>query len=320
MASLAYIQVTRKCNQECRFCSNPPNRRTLSLDQGKKLIDLYIKKRFDGIIFTGGEPTISPHLADLIKYASFKKMLHRIITNGQKLADYNYLLTLKDAGLYHLHLSFYSYKEKVQAFLTKNKDSLKNIIQALKNLEKIGGITTDINITINHYNADHLLENVEWIIGNFPFVHHFVWNNLDPIMNRAKKNPDTIPRLSEFELSLYQSMEFLEKNNKTFRVERIPLCYLPGYEHVLNETRKLVKKEKRMTFFLDNRGFLFENDWSDKWGYGKAECCRFCSLVSICPGLYQINKFYSPKDLHAVFVDKDEIINRILYGRKESRT
>lgn len=317
MASLAYIQVTRKCNQECRFCSNPPNKRTLSLKQGKKLIDLYAKKGFEGIIFTGGEPTLSVYLVDLIKYANFKKVPFRIITNGQNLADFNCLLSLKNAGLYQLHLSLYSYKEKIQAFLTKNKDSLKNIIQALKNLEKIGGITTDINITINHYNADHLLENVKWLIERFPFVRHFVWNNLDPIMNRARKNPDTIPRLSEFELSLHKSLEFLEKNNKTFRVERIPLCYLSGYEHVLNETRKLVKKEKRLTFFLDSRGFLFEKDWLDKWGYGKAKCCAACSLTSICPGLYQINKFYSPKELYPVFVDKQSIINRIIYGREE---
>lgn len=315
MANLAYIQVTRKCNQECRFCSNPPNKRTLPLKQGEKLIDLYIKKRFEGIIFTGGEPTISPHLTDLIKYASFKKMPHRIITNGQKLTDYNYLSALKDAGLYQLHLSIYSHKEKTQAFLTKNKDSLKNIIQALKHLKKIGGITTDINITINHYNADHLLESVKWILGNFPFVHHFVWNNLDPIMNRAKRNPDTIPRLSELELSLWQAMRFLEENNKTFRVERIPLCYLAGYEHVLNETRKLVKKEKRMTFFLDSRGFLFEDDWLEKWGYGKAECCRSCTLTSICPGLYQMDKFYSSRELYPVFIDKQEVIKRVRNGR-----
>lgn len=315
MASLAYIQITRKCNQECRFCSNPPNKRTLSIREGKKLIDQYIKKGFEGVIITGGEPTLSPNLADLIKYAAIRNMPCRIITNGQKLADFDYLLSLKKSGLYHLHLSIYSYKEKIQTFLTKNKDSLKNIIGALRNLERIGGITVDINTVINHYNADHLLDNVKWIMQNFPFVHHFVWNNLDPIMNRARKNPDTIPKLTEFELSLNQAMNFLERNHKTFSVERVPLCYLPAYEHVLNETRKLVKKEKRLTFFLDSRGFLLEKDWLGKWGYRKADCCKLCFVNSICPGLYQMDRFYSSKELHPVFVDRQKIINKILYGR-----
>lgn len=315
MASLAYIQVTRKCNQECRFCSNPPNRRSVSLEEGKSLIDLYVKRGFEGIILTGGEPTLSVCLADLIRYAALKKIPCRIITNGQKIADFDYLASLRDAGLIHFHLSLYSCREKVQAFLTRNNDSLKNITGALKNLGKIQGITVDINITINHYNADHLPENVRWIVRDFPFVRHFVWNNLDPVMNRARANPDTIPELSEFELSLHQAMEFLEENGKTFRVERVPLCYLSGYEHVLNETRKLIKKEERLTFFLDSRGLLSEKNWLKKWGYGKAACCRDCFLDSICPGLYQINRFYSAKELRPVFINKTTVIDKVIYGK-----
>ncbi len=314
MAELAYIQVTRQCNQECRFCSNPPNKNTLSFAQGKKLIDLYIKEGFAGVILTGGEPTLSPHLEGLIRYAAKRKISCRIITNGQKISDFGYLSNLKKAGLRHLHLSFYSYKEKIQAFLTRKDDSLKNIILAFDNLSKIGGLTTDMNITINHYNADHLLENVRWVVGNFGFVRHFVWNNLDPVMNRARENPDTIPRLSEFELSLRQALNYLEKNNKTFRTERIPLCYLSGYEHSLNESRKLIKKEKRLTFFLDKRRFLCEDNWLKKSGYGKAQCCDSCSLTSICPGLYQIDKFYSGKELYPVFTDRKKIIERIKDG------
>jgi MoaA/NifB/PqqE/SkfB family radical SAM enzyme len=315
VASLAYIQLTRECNQQCRFCSNPPTKKTLTLEQGKKLIDLYIKKSYDGIIFTGGEPTLSPFLGDLISYCRVKNMPCRIITNGQKLADYSYLLELKKAGLQQLHLSFYSYKKEIQSFLTQNKDALDNIIKALRNLEKLPKIRVDMNIVINHYNAGHLYENVSWIVKNFSFVRHFVWNNLDPYMDRAKENPDTIPRLSEIELSLHRALVFLEKHHKTFRVERLPLCALPEFEHVLNETRKLVKKENRVTFFLDNRGFHYENDWKKKWGYDKTDCCKTCFLDSICPGLYQMDKFYSSKELHPVFVSKEAITAKILHGR-----
>ena len=312
MASLAYIQVTRKCNQRCRFCSNPPNKRSISLEEGQKLIDFYIEEGYEGVIFTGGEPTLSPILPDLIKYACKRGFPNRIITNGQKLADMEYLKILKDAGLSNINVSFYSFKKDVQAFLTKKEDSLTNIILALENLGKIGGISVNVNTVINHYNADHLFENVKWIVENFPFVRHFVWNNLDPLMNRARRHPDTIPKLNEFELSLQKAMQFLESKGKTFRLERIPLCYLKGYEHLLNETRKLVKGEERLTFFLDKRGLLREKEWGQKYGYGKADCCKVCFLNTICPGLYQIDRYYSSKELHPVFVDKKKIIERIL--------
>jgi len=318
MASLAYIQITRKCNQNCRFCSNPPTRKRLSLSEGKKLIDSYIKKGYDGIIFTGGEPTIYPHLLELIRYAEDKKISHRIITNGQKLADFGFLEQLKKAGLYHIHLSIYSIRNEVQEYLTRTPGCLENTFKALENLQKIGGISVNINTVINHYNAGYLLENVKFIVKNFPLVNHFVWNLLDPTMNRVRRNKDVIPKLNEFELSLHQAMEFLEKNGKTFRTEMIPLCYLPNYEWTLNETRKLVKKEARLTFFLDNRKFLFEkaDDWGKRFGYQKAKCCKICSLNSICPGLHHMDKYYFSKELFPVFISKEKIIKKIIETSK----
>jgi MoaA/NifB/PqqE/SkfB family radical SAM enzyme len=312
MANLYYIQVTRKCNQKCRFCSNPPNKRVLSLEEGKKLIDFYRKKGCDGLIFTGGEPTLSPHLPEFLRYASSKNIPFRIITNGQNLADFDYLKSLKEAGLQLIHLSIYSIKEEVQDFLTRNPGSLKNILKALENLKKIGEITVHMNMVINHYNADHLLENVKFFVENYPFIYHFVWNNLDPSTTRVRKNKDTIPTLNEFQLSLYEAMAYLTKHKKSFRVERVPLCYLPEFEHNSTETRKIVKSEKRSTFFLDKRGLHDEKDWRHKWGYSKDKRCRYCFLDSICPGLYFKDKYYSSKELYPVFVSKEEIIEKIL--------
>jgi len=314
MANLYYIQVTRECNQKCLFCSNPPNKRVLSLKEGKKLIDFYKKKGCEGIIFSGGEPTLSPLLPEFLKYAALKKIPSRIITNGQKLADFKYLKILKDAGLNHVNLSMYSVRESVQDFLADNPGSLKNILKALENLGKIKGIAVNINTVINHYNAGHLLENVNFVVENFPFVNHFVWNNLDPSTTRARKNKGTIAKLNEFELSLHEAMAYLANNKKTFRVERVPLCYLAGFEDASTETRKIVKSENRKTFFLDKRGFLNEEDWKSKRGYSKSQCCRNCFLNSICAGLYRKDKYYSSKELYPVFVDKEKIVNKIVYG------
>ncbi|MBN1899547.1 MAG: radical SAM protein [Spirochaetes bacterium] len=316
MAKLYYIQVTRECNQMCRFCSNPPNENRLTLKKGKNLIDYYIKKGCDGLVFTGGEPTLSEHLPSFIQYANKRKVYHRIITNGQRLADFDYLKSLKEAGLYHMHLSVYSVKEDVQDFLTRNPGSWKHILKALENLGQIGDITVDINIVINYYNADHLYENAKFFVETFPFVNHFVFNNLDPSTSRARSNKDTIPTLNQLELSLHDALVFLSHHKKTFRIERLPLCYLTDFEHTSTETRKIVKSEDRSTFFLDNRGFLEEKDWLKKWGYSKAPCCEICFLNSICPGLFHMDKYYSSRELYPVFVDKKTIMTRILNGKR----
>ena len=56
--------------------------------------------------------------------------------------------------------------------------------KALENLGKTD-ITVNINTVINRYNCDHLHENIAWFIANFPFIRHFVWNNLDPSIGPA---------------------------------------------------------------------------------------------------------------------------------------
>jgi len=311
MANLAYLQITRECNQHCRFCSNPPTQKSRPLSFFKKMIDYYAKQQYEGIIFSGGEPTLYPHLSSLISHASDKKLSSRIITNGQKTAEPNYLDELIKKGLKHICLSVYSNDPAVQSFLTDNISSLQNIKKTLSYLKK-AGITVDIATVINKYNAGHLSHIVRWLTDNYPFINHFVWNNLDPLMNRASSHPDTIPRLIDFELELRHAMELLHQRGKTFRAERIPLCYMPSFAHCSTETRKIVKKEERIVYFLDSKGLVRQKQGV----YGKAECCHSCTLCEICAGLYQMDKFFSSKELYPLFIDKEEVKKKIAFNNE----
>src|SRR5512135_2622463 len=73
MANLAYIQITRECNQLCRFCSNPPTKRVISFARVRRLMDTYQAQGYAGVIFSGGEPTLYPHLENAFAYAREKK-------------------------------------------------------------------------------------------------------------------------------------------------------------------------------------------------------------------------------------------------------
>lgn len=309
MARLGYIQVARICNQNCIFCSNPPNGRLISFAKFKKTIDYYVKQKYDGIILTGGEPTLHPDLNKFIEYANSRNIHPRIITNAQKIANIKYLSSLISSGLNHIHISLYSCDPEIQTFLTRNKKSFKNIKKALDNFKKLSiNINININTAINKYNAGHLSKNVEWIVKNYSFVTHFVWNNLDPLMMGFIRK-GIIPELIDFEAELWKAVRFLEKNDKTFRVERVPLCYMDGFEQYSTETRIIVKNEERAGYFLDERDFFKKTSGS---GGGKTDCCNICHLNDICDGLYEMDKYYSSKDLYPVFIDKEKIIKDIL--------
>jgi MoaA/NifB/PqqE/SkfB family radical SAM enzyme len=307
MANLGYIQVTRLCNQKCRFCSNPEREATLSLEQAQVMIDDFIARGYDGIILTGGEPTLHEDLDKIIAYATRRGIPARVITNGQKLIDMELLKRLYDAGLRHCHVSVQSCDEKKQGFLSSNEKSLKNILKSLENLGKLG-VKVDINTTINHYNANELDKLAMFLVSRFPFITHYVWNNLDPKMNRATENPDVIPKLWEFEISLNNAMRFLHESGRTFRAERIPLCYMADFAWASTETRKIVKGEERIVRFLDEKGFVRETLFE----HGKAEVCKVCRFDPICAGLYEMDVYYSSKELYPVFLDPDVVRAKIL--------
>lgn len=309
MAELNYLQVARVCNQKCLFCSNPENGRTITLEEGRALVDSFAGNGAAGVILTGGEPTLFAELPSLVAYAREKGLPPRLITNGQRTSSFEYLESLAKAGLEHLHVSVHSHLDEVQGRLTGNPESLRRIRRTLENAGRLG-LRVDINTVINKENAGHLSRITAWLAREFPFLRHFVWNNLDPMMNRASLNPGLVPKLSDFEVELHHAMTGLHETGRTFRVERVPLCFMSDFPHRSTETRKFVKEEGRRIFFLDEKGLRVQDRRS--WSYGKAPRCGSCSLDPLCAGLYQMDVYYSSAELCPVFVDAKDVARRVL--------
>ena len=119
MANLGYLQLTRNCYQQCRFCSNPPTGVDLTEAQMRGLIDDLVDLGYDGVILTGGEPTLSPLLKPALRYATERGLYNRMITNGQLLADKDFFAEVVEAGLQHIHVSLHSYRPEVHDFITR---------------------------------------------------------------------------------------------------------------------------------------------------------------------------------------------------------
>jgi MoaA/NifB/PqqE/SkfB family radical SAM enzyme len=304
------MQVVRHCNQYCRFCSNPATGWILDLETAQKQIDDFAARGYHGIILTGGEPSLSDLIPEITRYAVGKGLHVRMITNGSRIARPGVAEAYRDAGLTHFHVSIHSCREELEDFLTGVKGSHALAMEALERLGAVGA-TVNINTVINRFNADHLDENVRTFAGRFPFLQHFVWNNLDPSMGRAETNRDTAHRLADFELSLARAMRWLERTGRSFRVERVPLCYMTEFAHCSTETRKIIKSEERTVHFLDEKGTVRQTDFV----HAKADVCRSCSLDAICGGLFELGDHYDLGELHPVFVDKDAIVRKVLRDR-----
>jgi MoaA/NifB/PqqE/SkfB family radical SAM enzyme len=317
MANIGYMQVVRHCNQYCRFCSNPETGYILDLETAKREVDDFAARGYFGIILTGGEPSLSPIIPDITRYAVEKGLHVRMITNGSKIADKDVARRFVESGLRHYHISIHSCREDVEDFLTGVKGSFALAMRALENLGALDeerraegkeGVTVNINTVINAFNCDHLDENIRYFTERFPFLRHFVWNNLDPSMGRAETNRDTAHRLRDFEVSLNKAMRILAQAGRTFRVERVPLCFMVDFAHASTETRKIIKGEERIVHFLDEKGTIRQTDFK----HPKAEACRHCTLNDICGGLFELGDWYDLDELSPVFVPKEPIVRRVL--------
>ncbi|MBN1770666.1 MAG: radical SAM protein [Deltaproteobacteria bacterium] len=307
MTQLGYIQVTRICNQRCLFCSNPDNQRLVTLEGFRAQLRDLVETGHPGVLLTGGEPTLHPELPRLVELAARAGLAVRIITNGQETSRPGVLARLRRAGLRHLHVSLYSSRPAVQERITRHPGSRRRIARTLREAERLR-LTVDVNVVLSALNAPHLPETVRWVVRSFPRVRHFVFNGLDPHTDRVAEHPEVVPKLSDLELPLLRTLAFLEAEERTFRVERIPLCYLGDWPHVSTETRKIVKGEGRVIHFLDAKG----RHAATSFEHEKAACCAACTLAPICAGLYSMDRYYASSELYPLFVDPEPIRRRIL--------
>ena len=308
MANIGYIQVVRHCNHFCGFCSNPTTPYVHTFETMKVLVDDLTKRGYFGVILTGGEPSLHPELPRIARYARDQGLHVRMITNGWRLADEGFAKEMADAGLSLVHVSVYSVRPDVEERLRGLPDTLPKAFAAVDNASK-HGIEVNINCVINKLNADHLDENIQHWMDRHPHIRHFVWNNLDPSMGRAEVNQDQYtPRLADFEVSLQRALRLLHASGRTFRVEKVPLCYMTDFAWASTETRKIVKGEERIVHFLDAKQTVRQTSWEHIY----AEACESCSLRTICGGLFDRGDAYDPAELHPVFVSRDAIVESII--------
>ena len=313
MANIGYIQVVRHCNHFCGFCSNPTTPYTHDFASMKVLVDDFVARGYFGVILTGGEPSLHPELPDICRYASDQGLHVRMITNGTRLADRKFAQAMAEAGLKLVHVSVYSVVPEVEDRLRGTTGTLDKALAAIANADEFG-VEVNINCVINKLNADHLDLNIRYFLEHHPYIRHFVWNNLDPSMGRAEVNQDQFtPRLAQFELSLHRALRLLHRSGRTFRVEKVPLCYMTDFAWASTETRKIVKSEERIVHFLDDKQTVRQTEW----GHLYAEVCESCSLRSICGGLFDRGEAYDPAELHPVFVDRDAIVEAIIRDPKD---
>lgn len=95
----AALWVTRRCNLHCSYCYvSEPNGNDLPLQDAIHIIEKLSELGCRYLAFYGGEPTLNPGLASMVRRASDLGMFTTCHTNGTLLTD-DYVRELAEAGL-----------------------------------------------------------------------------------------------------------------------------------------------------------------------------------------------------------------------------
>ncbi|MCD6368089.1 MAG: radical SAM protein [Candidatus Aenigmarchaeota archaeon] len=262
---------TFKCNNNCITCINNTEivskRRDPPVDEIKRVIDR-IDPRVDYFGVGGGEPTLSEHFFDLLRYARKKhpNLYIFITTNGRMFHYEEFAKKLADLqlGNFLVAVALYGHTPELHDFITRVRGSFEQTISGIENLLK-HKIPVEIRVIINRFNYKHLPEIAMLVSKRFPKIKRFVFVNMKYTGNAFINREKVFVRISEVVPYALEGVKILKGVGINTRLYHFPLCILPEeYREIAKGVTKA--EEEELTF---------------------VKACEECKLRDQCPRIWK---------------------------------
>ena len=164
----ADVALTYGCNNACAHCYNEPERFpmvTLPVESWFRVFDKLAHVGIPHIILTGGEPTLHPHLPDLVRYANDLGLIVGMNTNARLPAHDGApadAAALAAAGLNHVQVTLESCYPEVHDAMVGCPGAFNETVQGIRNAVA-AGLHTITNTTVTRENQDHVLDIVAFL-------------------------------------------------------------------------------------------------------------------------------------------------------------
>src|SRR5436305_1881812 len=111
-----YLQfaITNICNAKCDFCGfavdrfDPKQRRSVTLQEARDVIDICVRNHIGYLLFVGGEPLVHKDLRAMTRYAAERGIHPMVCTNGSLWTEQN-MRSLASDGLSSVIMSIDSH-------------------------------------------------------------------------------------------------------------------------------------------------------------------------------------------------------------------
>jgi MoaA/NifB/PqqE/SkfB family radical SAM enzyme len=269
----------------CSLCGGDKESESVLFEDILKQLDEGRKIKHENVEFTGGEPTVRPHLDEAVAYA--KKVGYRQIglsTNGRLLADRAFAKKLVDGGLTDVTIALHGPDAATHDRITSSPGSFEEIIVAIKNLKDFG-VRINIASVFCRLNA-HNFEKIGSLLLKQGNIEH--WSISDMV-------PDGRGQAA------YQDLAVSPEDLARFGAKIISVLVKFPYAGIFNFSRCVFPKEiPQKIIFFDIRKKMDNWDMEGKAGrYAKEESAykdvhkKFFSECERCPERGTCGGFWS---------------------------
>jgi len=191
--SWAVIEVTDYCNFNCKWCfANSGQKlspRHMEKENLKKLIRALADSGLKQITLSGGEPTLYPHLREVINEAHDCGLVIHMNTNGYLLSS-GLATELKGAGLSQVQINIDSLDPRKHDYVRGKIGSFHRAVKALENARD-AGLTCVSQTVLTRENENDVVD-IFRFARNLGIQRCRVWD-MTPSEGCARENMDLMP-------------------------------------------------------------------------------------------------------------------------------
>lgn len=256
-----WLTVNRACNLACKWCYAQEMDSTNNMDfsLAKRLIDISTEIGVKNIKLIGGEPTIYPYFFELLEYLITKEVSIVIVTNGIKLADKDFCLTLQRYNYPKLHLGISIKGSSDEEYLNNcGAKGFSFLVSGLKNCNELG-LSYSLSYVLTQENIPTLDSFAQILVDNG--INRTIFMAYCNYVITEEDNQHDIGLQLEMDYSFAEKYETVSQilSDKLRIHETFPLCLC---EH--NTIEKMLKKGQVVTtcHVHKRNGLIFDTDGS----------------------------------------------------------
>lgn len=225
-----FVDVGPSCNFRCLYCSVERNGSFHPADELCKTVELGGRHGLGCGFFTGGEPSLYPHLERVMEHGNAHGVPHwGITTNGWGLADRARVLELHRLGMRLWQLSWDDFRPEVLDLLRGHRGVQPRLVEALEAIDALPEGHVSLYMVVARQNLEILPDMVGFTAGlreRHSLVKSLHISMLKPV-SYALQNPQVLFPMEQATPYIRRTIEQSRKLNLPIWFNHLPGCLIP---------------------------------------------------------------------------------------------